>query len=176
MKQVPRLTLAAMFLAIMMILGYVETVIFGYSSGLKIGLSNSVLLLSLYWLGLSTSFYLMLGKVLLTAMLFTNFQTMLFSLGGGLLSLCVMALMVLVVSGVSPVGAGVAGAVTHLIGQAIVGYLMGTLTGMLPSLPLLIGLSLVTGALTGTIARMMMHYLPYERRKALEKKTRTDVK
>lgn len=170
MKQVPRLTLAAMFLAIMMILGYFETLIFAASSGIKIGLSNSVLLLSLYWLGLSASAYLMLGKVLLTAMMFTNMQTMLYSLGGGVLSLAVMALMVLAVRGVSPVGAGIAGAVTHLIGQAAVAWPMGTLVGMMPTLPFLIGLSLFTGGLTGTIARLLMHYLPQERRKALEKR------
>ena len=47
-----------------MILGYIESlfpVIVGVP-GIKIGLSNSVLMLSLYWLGIPFSFMLMLAR------------------------------------------------------------------------------------------------------------------
>ena len=88
-----RLALSALFVSVMMVLGYIESMIpIGSIPGIKLGLSNSVLLLSLYWLGIPTSFMLMLVKVLLSGFLFGNPLAMQYALGGGIVSMIAMIL------------------------------------------------------------------------------------
>ena len=52
MNQTGKLTLSALLIAVMMVLGYLESLIpISTVPGIKLGLSNCVLLISLYWLG-----------------------------------------------------------------------------------------------------------------------------
>ena len=63
-KQTNRLAMSAMFVAVMMVLSYIESLFpVGGVPGMKIGLAKSVLLLSLYWLGITISVQLMIVKV-----------------------------------------------------------------------------------------------------------------
>ena len=124
MKKTKRITLAAMLLSVMMILGYIESlfpVIVGVP-GIKIGLSNSVLMLSLYWLGIPFSFMLMLGKVVLTAFTFGSLQSMQYALAGGLLSMLVMIAAMKLLPSATTIGVGVLGA-CFIIGQMTVAIL-----------------------------------------------------
>ncbi len=168
-KKVQRLTLSAMLVAVMMILGYIESQIpIGGIPGIKIGLANSVLLLSLYWLGIPASILLMLAKVFLSGLLFGGLGTSLwFSLAGGVVSLIAMTLLIYVVKGVSPIGAGVAGAVMHNVGQIGVAMVLLQIPQLLYYLAILTLVGIVTGIVTGTVAKLLMHHLPFERRKAL---------
>ncbi|MEG0145208.1 MAG: Gx transporter family protein, partial [Clostridia bacterium] len=53
MKDTRNLALSALLVAIMLILGYIENMIpTGPVPGIKLGLSNGVLLLAIYWLGI----------------------------------------------------------------------------------------------------------------------------
>lgn len=168
MNKTSRLTLSAMFIAIMLVLSYVESLVpVGGMPGIKIGLANCVLLISLYWLGFSFSALLMLAKVFLTAHLFGRPSAIPFSLAGGVLSLLVMGLMVFIIKGVSPVGAGVAGAVAHNIGQIAVAALVLPFAQLLYYLAVLVLVAVGFGFVTGNVARLLMRYLPYERRQAL---------
>ncbi len=170
MSKTGRLTLSAMFVAIMLVLGYVESLIpIGGIPGIKVGLSNCVLLVSLYWLGLPFSVMLMLAKVFLSAYLFGRPMTIPYSLAGGVLSLAVMALMVYVIKGVSPIGAGVAGAVAHNVGQILVAWIVLPFTELFYYLAILILVAIVFGFVTGSVAKLLMLYLPYERRKLFQK-------
>ncbi len=166
MKRTNDLALGARFLAVMMVLGYIESMIpMGSIPGIKLGLSNSVLLLSLYWLGIPFSFVLMLSKVLLSGFLFGNPNAMLYSLAGGVLSMLAMILLIYGVKGLSPVGAGIAGAVMHNVGQVGVAALQLQTKGLLYYMAILMLVGVVTGFLTGTITLQLMRYLPKERRK-----------
>ncbi len=165
MKRTSDLALGAMFLAVMMVLGYIESMIpLGSIPGIKLGLANSVLLLSLYWLGIPFSFALMLAKVLLSGLLFGNPNAMLYALSGGILSMLAMMLMIYGVKGMSPVGAGVAGAVMHNVGQVGVAALQLQTSGLLYYMAILMVVGVGTGFLTGTVALQLMRYLPKERR------------
>ena len=65
MKNTQRLSLGALLLAVMLVLGYLESLIpLTGMPGVKPGLSNCVLMFSLEWLGGGMSFGLMAGKVL----------------------------------------------------------------------------------------------------------------
>ena len=164
-KQTNRLAMSAMFVAVMMVLSYIESMIpIGGVPGMKIGLSNSVLLLSLYWLGIVISIQLMIVKVFLSAFMFSGFMALPYSLAGGVLSLIVMIVLIYLVKGVSPVGAGVAGAVAHNIAQVGVAMLVLQTNQLVYYMAVLVAVAIVTGAMTGTVATLLMHYLPKERK------------
>ena len=131
---------------------------------MKIGLANSVLLLSLYWLGIVISIQLMIVKVFLSAFMFGGFMALPYSLAGGVLSLAVMIILIYLVKGVSPVGVGVAGAVAHNAAQVGVAMLVLQTSQLVYYMAILIAVAIVTGMLTGTVAKLLMYYLPKERK------------
>ena len=164
-KQTNRLAMSAMFVAVMMVLSYIESLIpIGGVPGMKIGLANSVLLLSLYWLGIVISIQLMIVKVFLSAFMFGGFMALPYSLAGGVLSLAVMIILIYLVKGVSPVGVGVAGAVAHNVAQVGVAMLVLQTSQLVYYMAILISVAIVTGMLTGTVAKLLMYYLPKERK------------
>ena len=161
LKQTRRTALAAMLLAVMMMLGYVET-LFPVAGlpGIKIGLSNSVLMLSLWWLGVPTSFLLMLGKVLLSGVTFGSLQSMQYALAGGLLSLIVMLIARRTLRGATPIGIGVLGAVFHNVGQMAVAMLQLRTAALVYYLAILMLVGVATGCVTGFIASGLIRRLP----------------
>lgn len=144
---------SGILVSMMLVLGFIErslpmpTMI----PGIKIGLSNSVLLYSIYTLGVKRSYLLMLLKVLLSGLLFGGVQAMLYSFCGGLLSMIVMTLLYRV-PGVSILGVSVAGAVSHCIGQVLAAMLVLRTVQLLYYAGVLSLVSIVTGILTGVAA------------------------
>lgn len=78
-----------------LILGYIEKLIPITEAipGIKLGLSNVVILFGLYMLGAGDAFVLMVLKVVLSGLLFGSPSVMMYSFGGGLLSWIVMTLL-----------------------------------------------------------------------------------
>lgn len=161
MKQTERIALSAMFVAVMLVLGYIESMIpIGGMPGIKLGLSNSVLLLSLYWLGIPVSIQLMLIKVVLSGITFSGVNAMMYALAGGVLSLAAMILMIHGIRDVSPIGAGIAGGVMHNVGQITLAMLVLQTTSLLAYMAILMVVGAVMGAVTGTVAKLLMVHLP----------------
>ena len=81
--------------AMALVLGYFERFIPVAPGipGVKLGLANTVLLYAVYLMGAKSAMLLMLAKVVLSGFLFAGLSGMLYSLAGGLLSLCVMLLL-----------------------------------------------------------------------------------
>lgn len=166
-RKTDRLALSAMLLAVMMVLGYVESLVpISGVPGIKLGLSNAVLLLSLYWLGIPISIQLMLMKVALSAFMFGGVSAIPYSLAGGVLSLVTMTLLIFVIRGVSPIGAGIAGAVMHNVGQILMAMIILRLPQLLYYMAILMVVAIFTGALTGTVAQLLMKHLPLPNRQA----------
>ena len=82
------------YLALALILSYVESLIPFYFGipGVKLGLTNLVIVLVLYQLGFGPAMVLSCARVFLAGFLFGNLYSILYSLAGGVLSLLVMAL------------------------------------------------------------------------------------
>ncbi|MEA4899522.1 Gx transporter family protein [Bacillota bacterium Meth-B3] len=153
------LALSALLVAVMMITGYIEHMIPTGVPGIKLGLSNSVLLIALYWLGVPNSFLLMGAKVLLSGVTFAGLgPATLYSLAGGLLSLVGMALLHRV-KDISPIGVGVVGGVLHNVGQLAVAMAMLGTNLLLP-MSYLIVVGGIMGAVTGSVAQLLMRRLP----------------
>ena len=127
--------------------------------GIKLGLANSVLLYSLYMLGIRQSIVLMLLKALLSWLIYMNMSAMLYSLAGGVLSLLAMIL-IMRVKGVSVIGVSAIGAVFFNVGQILMAVvILNTPQLIVTYLPVLMISDVLTGILTGIIARMVMKHL-----------------
>jgi heptaprenyl diphosphate synthase len=160
MNPTKKLALSAVLVAVMLVLGYLESLVPVSSvPGIKLGLSNCVLLLSLYWLGVGVSFQMMVVKSVLLGLLMGNPVMIVYSLAGGALSLTVMSLLA-GRRGVSPVGAGIAGGVTHNVGQILVAMLILHTPSLVYYLAVLMPVGAGMGLLTGSVATILMRTVP----------------
>ena len=160
-KGVQRIALSGLLTSLMLVFGLIERQfpLTAAIPGVKLGLANSVLLYSLYMLGVKQSFILMLLKALMSWLIYTNMNAMFYSLGGGLLSLIAMILLSRI-SGVSIIGVSALGAVFFNVGQILVAVVMlNTPQLIVTYLPILMVSGVVTGVLTGVVAQMVMKHL-----------------
>ena len=158
-KQVRRLALSALLVAVMLMLGYVESLIPTGIPGVKLGLSNSVLILAICWLGIPAAFALMFAKILLSAFLFSSVGAMLYALAGGLLSLTAMC--TLYRGGrFGLVATAVAGAVLHNVGQVSMAMLILRTDGLVWYMGILMLVGLAAGFVTGTVAQILDKRIP----------------
>lgn len=160
-KSAQRIALSGLLTSLMLVFGLIERQfpLTAAIPGVKLGLANSVLLYSLYMLGVKQSFILMLLKALMSWLIYTNMNAMFYSLGGGLLSLIAMILLSRV-SGVSIIGVSALGAVFFNVGQILVAVVMlNTPQLIVTYLPILMVSGVVTGVLTGVVAQMVMKHL-----------------
>ena len=143
----------AVLLAVALILGFVENLlppiipILPYA---KIGLGNAAVLLALIWLGVPYAALIMLLKCVIIG-LFSGAPTMiLYSLGGGVLSFAVMAILLrLGANGVPAISA--AGGIMHNVGQILVAIAFTGTAGIVVLLVYLALFGLIAGALIGVI-------------------------
>ena len=159
--RVRRLAVSALLVTVMLMLGYVESLVPTGVPGGKLGLSNSVLILAIVWLGVPTAFALMVVKVLLSGFLFSGVNAMLYAFAGGVLSMVVMsALYKSKAFSLTPVA--MAGAVAHNVGQVALAMLILETKKLVFYMAVLMLVGLVTGFITGTIASILIRRLPRE--------------
>ena len=111
----------ALLAALAMVLSWLESLLVfpGLLPGMKVGLTNIVVLFALYRMGLRDAVWISLARVLLASMTFGNAYSFSYSLAGAALSLAVMA-------GLkkrdkfSLLGVSAAGGVCHNLGQLAV--------------------------------------------------------
>lgn len=160
-----KVALGGLLVAMMLILGYVETLLQGLVPtgipGIKLGISNGVLLFSLYLMDIQSTLIMMVLKVGLSGLLFGNPMTMLFALCGGALSLAGM-IPLSRVKGINIITVSMVGAVLHNVGQIIAAaFVMSEVSPaiLLRYLAVLMAVALVTGAATGILAREVINRL-----------------
>ena len=154
-----RLTLSALLIALMLVLGYVESLVPTGVPGVKLGLSNGVLIFAVYMLGIPTSYILMTLKVVLSGLLFSGVSAMLYAFAGGLLSLTLMCLLSRDKK-ISPIVVSMVGGVSHNVGQVAMAMLvLGAPQQMLYYLGILILVGLACGLATGVAANSVMKHL-----------------
>ena len=160
-KRAQQVALSGLLTSLMLVFGLIERQfpLTAAIPGVKLGLANSVLLYSLYMLGVKQSFILMLLKALMSWLIYTNMSAMFYSLGGGFLSLVVMILL-FNMKGVSIIGVSALGAVFFNVGQILVAVVMlNTPQLIVTYLPILMISGVVTGVLTGVVAKMVIRHL-----------------
>lgn len=159
-RRTSKLTLLAVLLSLALILGYVEHLIPIITAvpGIKLGLSNIVLLICLYAIGSKETITLMFLKVLLSAFLFSGFSMMLYSLAGGILSIIAMIIGKNLLK-LSIIGTSVMGGVFHNIGQIALAIIVLQQPLFLYYMGILMLVGIVTGILTGLIAQLVLKHL-----------------
>ena len=155
-----RTTLSGMLLSVMLVLGYVESLLPSPGiPGIKMGLSNSVLIFAVYMLDVPTAYILMSLKVILSGLMFGGVSTMIYAFAGGLLSLTGMVLL-RKIPGLHPVVVSMAGGLLHNTGQVVTAMvILHTPEQMLAYLGILMLTGLFCGLLTGTAASAVMRHL-----------------
>lgn len=158
-----RLAFGALLTALALIFSYVEALVpmnFGIP-GVKLGLANLVILVTLYCLGPRSAFLINVLRVLVAGLLFTGLFGCLYSLAGALLSFA--AMYAAGRSGrFSVTGVSVCGGVFHNLGQILVAAFLVSSSKIFFYFPVLILSGVVSGAVIGVLAHLILRRLPQQ--------------
>ena len=156
-----------LLLAFALILSYVESLIpffFGVL-GMKLGLANLAVLLTLVLFGAGEALTINIGRMIISAFLFGNMSMLLYSMAGGILSFMVMFLMKKSKK-FSITGISMGGGVFHNVGQLLVAFFVVGTKSIFYYMPMLFVAGLGTGFLNGIIAAAVCPHLPVRKNKA----------
>lgn len=145
------------FLAAAMICSYVETLIpfhFGIP-GVKLGLTNIVVIMMLYLTGAREAFLVSMVRILLTGLLFGNVFSIIYSLSGGILSFLVMFLLKKT-DRLGCVSVSTAGGISHNLGQILAASLLIYDFHIMFYIPVLLIAGLITGLLIGLLGQELI--------------------
>lgn len=158
-----KIALCGLLTALAILMGYVEMLIPMpmIVPGIKLGLANVIVVITMYSLGPKTALFISLIRVILCGLLFAGFAGLLYSLAGAVCSFAVMALLYKT-GKMSITGVSIAGGVFHNVGQIVVAALVVENIKMAYYLPFLLVSGVVTGFLIGMVSRLC---LPYVNRK-----------
>lgn len=148
-------------LALALICSYVEALLplpIGIP-GVKLGLTNVVIVGVLYLGGFRTAMLVSVARVLLAGFFFGNLYSILYSLAGAVLSLIVMNA-VKKTEILHLISVSAAGGVMHNVGQFLVAALVVENYRILYYLPVLFLVGLATGVLIGIVVTGVLRRLP----------------
>lgn len=159
-EKTQRIALSGLLVALMLVLGYVESLlpVAAGIPGIKLGLSNGILIFAVYMLGIPTAFVLMVLKVVLSGLMFGGVSAMMYAFAGGLVSMVFMALLSRV-KGVHVVVVSMIGGLMHNVGQVGLAMVMLGTPKLLYYMAVLMVVGLGCGALTGVCASSVMKHL-----------------
>ena len=154
-----RVAYYGIFASLAILMGYVEAMIpLPLPPGIKLGLSNVVIVLCMYIMDLKSAFFISIIRIFISALLFKGFVSMWYSLAGAVLSFMVMAVL-FKSKGVSIIGVSALGGVFHNIGQVIVAAILLGRNIVIYLLPVLMISGVVTGVVIGIISKYTVSYL-----------------
>ena len=154
-----QMAFSGLMLALTLVLSYVESLLpltIGIP-GVKLGLANLAVLLTLYASGWRMALGIDVLRVVLSGFLFGNFAAILYSMAGALVSFGVMVLLKRFRFSMSTVS--IAGGVFHNLGQLMVAVCVVENIHLFSYLPWLIVAGMITGALIGIVARVTWRYV-----------------
>ena len=154
-------TYCAVLAALGLIFSYIEVLIpFNMGiPGVKLGIANLVVIVALYALGNRYAFAINIVRVVVAGLLFTGAFSMLYSLAGALFSFAGM--IVVKKTGLfSVTGVSICGGVLHNLGQIIIASIIISNVKIFAYFPVLIISGVVTGAIIGILAWLIIRRLP----------------
>lgn len=153
MKNTREITILSMLLAIAIVLNVIEMQINIIPvPGAKIGFANIVTVIVLYMYGFRKASLVTLLRVLIVALLYRSFTlTFWMGFGGAVASILIMGILKSWFK-IHTITVSVIGAITHTIGQVVVGMILLETELLILYLPLMLLISVPAGILTGVIA------------------------
>ena len=148
-----RMARYALLTALAMVLSWLESLVpvSATAPGIKLGLTNLVVIFALYRMGLRAAAAVSLARVGLVSMTFGNAYSFAYSLAGAVLSLAVMAGLKKL-NRFSILGVSIAGGVCHNLGQLAVAMAVLGTARLWWYLPWLLAGGVLAGAAVGTAA------------------------
>ena len=153
-----KITLSSLCLAAALMLSFIESLIpplITAVPGIKIGLANIAVIFALYCLGRKKAFLVSVLRVILSALLFGNMISFVYSMCGAVLSFAVMALLERF-SPLSFLGVSICGAVVHNLGQIIAAVIIIGSGAILYYFPVLALSGVISGAVIGLLASIII--------------------
>ena len=156
-KYIRQITIMGMLVALAMVLGFVETLIpinLGIP-GMKLGLANIVVVIALFLFDVKTAVVVSILRIILIAMTFGNMSMMFYSIAGASLSLLSM-IAISKIKSFSLISVSIVGGIMHNVGQIICAAFVVRTNGVFTYLPVLMIAGLVSGALIGIVAGLIL--------------------
>lgn len=165
-----QLTYMGLAIALALIFSYIENtiVILPAIPGIKLGLSNGVVLVIFFLEGAKEAAIVAILKTILSSFLFSGLATLLYGLAG--VSCAFIAMWITRHFDWSIIGMSIAGALAHNTGQILVACLVLQNIHIFVYYPILIAAGVIVGVITGFIAKLILKYL-----KAIPKNDKKDV-
>ena len=153
-----KLSLYSLLLALILVLGLVEHSLPIYPAipGIKLGLSNAVLLVCMIIFGVKSAFLLMIAKVTVLSALLGSFIG--YGLAGGVFSIVTMTFALKVLK-MDIIAVSIIGSCFHIIGQLLVSGIILQSISVVYYFPVLLIASIVTGIITGMISKYSLNAL-----------------
>ncbi len=163
MRRNQRIAYRGCLLALALVLSYLESLIpvFYGIPGIRLGLANIVTVYTLYRLSAADACFITVGRILLSALLFGNVTTMIYSLAGAAFSLGAM-LLAKPFRCFSSMGVSILGGVFHNIGQLVAAAFLLKTGGILSFMTVLLPVGAVAGAVIGIVAGILIRRVPLE--------------
>ncbi len=146
-----------MLVAVAFVLSYIESVLplnLGIP-GIKAGLSNIVVVFSIFNFPPLTAFSIAIVRIVLSGLAFGGMSGMFYSLAGGILSFIIM-LILKKTRKFSVYGVSVAGGVSHNIGQILVAMAVLQSIMLIYYLPFLLVAGVAAGIIVGMLAAVLV--------------------
>lgn len=153
-----KITKIALLSSAAIVLGYVESLFPLHITipGVKLGISNVVIICALYGIDIASAWYIMFIKVLSSCVLFSGMNTFLYSIAGGVASVSFMVLLKNTrkfgIMGVSTIGA-----VAHNMAQICVACIVLDSKYVWYYTPFLLVAGVIVGMIIGSVGRMMVN-------------------
>ncbi len=156
MNKTKRMALYGVLAALAMIMSYIEMQIPAFFAvpGMKLGLTNIVVLVALYKFGDKSAIAINFVRIIVVSMLFGTVMSLAFSFAGGMLSTIAMILLKKT-NKFSTVGVSVAGGLIHNIGQILVAMIVLNTNAIAWYLPILWITGMGSGLLIGIIGAII---------------------
>lgn len=158
-KSIKKIAILAIFITLALVLSYVDSLIplAIVVPGIKIGLANVVIILSLYTIGEKETIFISGIRVILSSLLFGTLVTFLYSMTGAILSFIVMVLLKKKTN-LASITISIIGAVSHNLGQIIMAILIMNTKEIIYYLPILIITGVISGTLIGIFANLLIQF------------------
>ena len=156
--------MTALLAALALIFSYIEVLIpFNPAiPGIKLGIANLAVIVALYHMGLKYAITINVVRIFIAGLLFSGVFGIIYSLAGAILSMTVMVL--LKKTGLfSVTGVSMAGGVAHNLGQILAAAFLVSNLSIFIYFPVLIFSGLISGALIGIVAYIILKRLPGDR-------------
>ena len=159
---IKKLTVLALFTTLSLAIYAVESAIppLVPIPGFKLGLANIISLILLRNPSAKDAFLVLIARILLSALLFGQALSLLYSLAGGILSLLIMALVTKLLHKKMFFLTGALGGLAHNMGQLVITLIVTSTPGVAAYLPFLVLSGILTGLFTGLCGEYAGRYLP----------------